>query len=491
MFGSTKLDALQIKALNRSLAIIEFAPDGVILDANENFLKVIGYSLEEIKGRPHAMFIDPDYSRTEPYREFWRRLAGGAFQAGEFRRFGKGNREIWLEATYNPIIDGSGRVLKVVKFASDITARKQALAEFEGQIAAISQSQAVIHFGLDGIITDANENFLKTLGYTLEEIKGRHHSIFVSEQERNSAEYLAFWTSLRAGEFQQAEYRRLGKGGTEVWIQATYTPILDASGKPFKVVKFATDVTEAVRLRQHRQRVQQEIARKLDSITLDLSQTNGDAASASAAADQTASNVQSVAAAAEELATSVEEIRRQVHQSTTLAQTAARESARTNSIVSGLSDAAQRIGDVVSLINSIADQTNLLALNATIEAARAGEAGRGFSVVAQEVKSLAAQTSKATSEIAAQIGAVQGATGEAVSALGAINSTIVDLNDVASIIASAVEEQTAVTREVSSNMQGAANGMETVLANMNAIAGSTDQVQRATQDVREAAASIA
>lgn len=491
MFGGEKIDSLQLKAINRSLAIIEFATDGTVLHANENFLKVIGYTLAEIKGRHHSLFIAPEEVKTEQYQGFWKGLARGEFYSGEFRRIGKGEREIWLEATYNPIVDAGGRVLKVVKFASDITARKQAAAEAEGQLAAIGRSQAVIHFTMDGQILDANALFLQALGYHLDEIKGRHHSMFVSEEEKHSAEYQAFWASLRAGQFQQAEYRRIGKGGREVWIQATYTPILGAGGSPIKVVKFATDITEAVNQRHHRQRVQTDIARKLDDIAVDLSQAAGEAASASAAAGQTASNVQSVAAAAEELASSVEEIRRQVHQSTSLAQAAAGESARTNGIVSGLAGAAQRIGDVVSLINSIADQTNLLALNATIEAARAGEAGRGFSVVAQEVKSLAAQTSKATSEIAAQIGEVQGQTQEAVTALGSINLTIVNLNEVASIIASAVEEQTAVTREVSSNMQGAAAGVETVMTNMHAIAGATSQVQRATADVREAAASIA
>lgn len=480
-----------MKALNRSSATIEFTPQGIVLQANDNFLKVIGYTLAEVRGQHHSMFIDPAEAKAEPYQNFWKALARGEFYSGEFRRIGKGHREVWLEATYNPIVDARGRVLKVMKLASDITARKQATAEFEGQIAAISRSQAVIHFSMDGRILDANANFLNALGYRIDEIKGQHHSMFVAPEEKNSPAYHAFWEALRAGTFQQAEYRRVGKGGREVWIQATYSPILGANGAPVKVVKFATDITEAVKQRQHRQRVQTEISFKLDGITSDLTQASAEAASASAAASQTASNVQSVAAAAEELASSVEDIRRQVHHSTTLAQEAASESARTNSIVSGLSGAAQRIGDVVSLINSIADQTNLLALNATIEAARAGEAGRGFSVVAQEVKSLAAQTSKATSEIAAQIGEVQGQTQEAVAALNSINSTIINLNEVATIIAGAVEEQTAVTREVSSNMQGAASGVETVMTNMNAIAGATSQVQRATADVREAAASIA
>ncbi|OYX84967.1 MAG: chemotaxis protein, partial [Azorhizobium sp. 32-67-21] len=306
-------------ALDRSLAVIEFTPGGEILHANENFLKVIGYSLNEIKGKRHRMFIDPEQAASTDYQGFWKRLAKGEFYAGEFLRIGKGHRQVWLEATYNPVIDPSGHVVRIIKLAADVTERKLRAADAQGQIAAISQSQAVIHFDMDGTILEANENFLSAMGYRLEEIQGRHHSMFVAPEE-------------------------------EVWIQATYTPILDASGKPFKVVKFATDVTEAVRLRMQRQAIQTEIAAELDRITTQLEQATHEASSASSAASQTAGNVQSVAAASEELAASVEEIRRQVYDSTELAQTAARESVRTNDIVTGLANAAQKIGDVVALI---------------------------------------------------------------------------------------------------------------------------------------------
>lgn len=486
----SKTDMFMVRALGRSLATIEFTPSGEIIDANDNFLKVVGYTLDEIRGRHHRIFMSPAEADTAEYREFWTNLGKGRFNAGEFHRLGKDGRDIWLEATYNPVIDDAGRVMKVVKFAADVSDRKRRMAEFEGQISAISKSQAVIHFNMDGTITYANQNFLNALGYRLDEITGRHHSMFVLPEERNTPEYKRFWEALREGKYQQAEFRRVGKGGTEVWIQATYTPILDAAGHPFKVVKFATDITEAVRQRRNREAVQKQIAADLERISAELAQTNDEAASASAAAEQTAGNVQSVAAAAEELAASVEEIRRQIHQSSQLAKTASSEGERTNTIVASLAGAAQKIGDVVSLIDSIAEQTNLLALNATIEAARAGDAGKGFSVVAQEVKSLAGQTSKATSEIASQIEAVQQASQDAVQALGSITGTISSLNEVSAVIASAVEEQTAVTREVSSNMQGAAQGVDMVKANMNAIAGSTQQVEKATRQVKQAAASL-
>ncbi|WP_035716151.1 methyl-accepting chemotaxis protein [Azorhizobium doebereinerae] len=493
MFHLSKFsdDSRTIQALDRSFAVIEFTPRGEVIRANDKFLQVVGYSLGEVRGKHHRIFVEPSYAESADYRSFWSSLAAGQFHAGEFKRIGKDGREVWLEATYNPVLNGAGRVVKVVKFAADITERKLRSSDSNGQVAAISKSQAVIHFTMDGMVTDANDNFLNALGYRLDEIKGRHHSMFVTPEDKASPEYRQFWEALQRGEYQQAEYRRIGKGGKEVWIQATYTPITDDAGRPFKVVKFATDITQAMMRRQQRAQIQKEIAADLERISTELSEANVQAASASAATEQTASNVQSVAAGAEELATSVEEIRRQMLTSTELAHTAMTEGARTNNIVESLTGAAQKIGHVVELIDAIAGQTNLLALNATIEAARAGEAGKGFSVVASEVKSLAGQTSKATSEIGAQIDAVQQATREAVTALGSITGTISELNSISSVIAAAVEQQAAVTREVSSNMHVAAQGVETVKHNMNAIAASTGQVEAATRKVRESSAAIA
>jgi methyl-accepting chemotaxis protein len=233
----------QVAAIRKSQAVIEFSMEGTILDANDNFLKALGYRLEEIKGQHHSMFVEPGYKQTSEYHEFWAALNRGEYQAAEYKRIGKGGKEVWIQASYNPIMDLNGKPFKVVKYATDTTSQKLQNADYVGQIAAIGKSQAVIEFNMDGTVLTANDNFLKALGYTLDEIKGRHHSMFVDEAFRQSYEYKEFWAALNRGEYQAAEYRRLGKGGKEVWIQASYNPIMDLNGKPFKVVKYATDTT--------------------------------------------------------------------------------------------------------------------------------------------------------------------------------------------------------------------------------------------------------
>jgi methyl-accepting chemotaxis protein len=244
MFFSKKNDTqAELEALNRSHAVIRFTPDGIILDANENFLSAIGYALDEISGKHHRMFCDPEYAQSDDYKKFWARLAAGEFFSAHYKRFAKGGREIWIEASYNPIFDKKGKVVSVVKYATDITARQLRFADYEGQMAAISRAQAVIQFNMDGTIITANENFCAAMGYSLDEIKGRHHSIFASPEFAKSDDYKKFWQRLNAGEHFVAEYQRFAKGGREIWIQASYNPIFDMNGNPFKVVKYATDIT--------------------------------------------------------------------------------------------------------------------------------------------------------------------------------------------------------------------------------------------------------
>jgi methyl-accepting chemotaxis protein len=239
----------QLAAIGKSQAVIEFSLDGTVLTANDNFLKVLGYGLDEVKGKHHSLFVEERFRHSPTYKEFWAKLNAGEYLSDEFKRIGKGGREVWIQASYNPIFDLNGKPYKVVKFATDITQQKKANADTAGQLAAIGRAQAVIEFSLDGTVLTANDNFLKVLGYSLDEVKGRHHSLFVEESFRVSPAHKESWATLNGGEYLSEEFKRIGKGG-EVWIQASYNPIFDLNGEPYKVVKFATDITSQVKLRQ-------------------------------------------------------------------------------------------------------------------------------------------------------------------------------------------------------------------------------------------------
>jgi len=234
----------QLDAINAAFAFIEFDTQGTILHANDIFLDAMGYKLNEIKGKHHSMFVDTNYARGNEYKKFWNDLRGGLSQSGEFSRINKNGEVVWLLASYTPVSDDKGKVVKVIKLASNITASKIINADFSSQVAAIGKSQAVISFQMDGTIIEANDNFLNAMGYKLSEVQGKHHRIFVEESYGRSAAYSDFWAKLNRGEFVADEFKRIGKGGKEVWIQASYNPILDLTGRPFKVVKYATDVTE-------------------------------------------------------------------------------------------------------------------------------------------------------------------------------------------------------------------------------------------------------
>lgn len=329
------------QAICRSQAVIEFALDGTILWANRLFLQVTGYTLAEIVGRHHRMFCTAGYAASPAYAAFWTKLARGEFEAGEYKRLGKHGRELWLQATYNPVFDFNGRPERVLKIASDVTSARLQSAETGGKIDAIDRSQATVEFALDGTILHANDNFLTAFGYGESELIGQHHRVLCDPTLVRSVEYRAFWDRLGRGEFDSGRYRRLGRDGRAVWIQATYNPILDAEGRPRKIVKIASDITREVTLEQEIQAQLKEGQRIQHELEL-----RGN----------------------------------ELHR--TLGQLAA----------------------IASTIKGIAAQTNLLALNATIEAARAGDAGRGFAVVAQEVKKLASQTRLATEEAAGMMG---------------------------------------------------------------------------------------
>lgn len=483
MLNLTRDTKAKLAALDRSQAIIEFDLDGKILAANQNFLDTLGYKKEEIVGKHHSIFLRKEEYNHPDYKAFWRELNNGAFKTAEFCRVTKDGREIWIQASYNPMLNALGKPYKVIKFATDITEQKLQAADYEGQIAAIGKSQAVISFDIDGHIQNANENFLNTLGYRLDEIKGRHHRMFVDPAEARSAEYVRFWEDLKNGKYRSAQYKRIGKGGKEVWIQASYNPIFDMSGKPFKIVKYATDITQQIVEHNRRQEARTLINTELQDILKAIGETNNQANAVTEASARASQNVQSVANGTGELSASVGEISRQVATALEISGEAVNQANRTNTIVAGLAQAGHKIGEVIELINNIAEKTNLLALNATIEAARAGEAGRGFAVVASEVKTLATQTSKATDEISAQISAVQTTTDEAVAALDQITTTISKINDISTTIATAVNQQSAVTSGISTNMAEASRGVDQINTSIREIASSVSVATQATEKV--------
>ncbi len=463
----------KLNALDSSHALIEFDLDGKIVTANANFLSLLGYRLEEIRGRHHSLFVDPVERESAAYGDFWAALRRGEHQVAAYKRIAKDGGEIWIQGSYSPLLGRNGKPTGVFKCATDVTAQMLRNADLDGKLNALDRSQGIIEFNLDGTVLTANANFLGLLGYGLEEVKGRHHAMFVDAAERDGAAYRAFWENLRKGEFQQAEYKRIGKGGREIWIQATYNPVRDASGRLVKVVKFATDITAAVIERQRRAELQRGIDRDFDGIATAISHSSQQAVSAASAAEEASGNTQSVAAGSEELAASVGEISAQVSRALQVTGRAVEQAVATSTVVAGLASAAQRIGEVVEMINTIAGQTNLLALNATIEAARAGEAGKGFAVVAAEVKTLAAQTAKATESIGTQIAQTQAAANQAATAISGIGETIGEVNEISSAISSAVEQQAAVAQEMSVNMQAMTQAVGEISRSVSLIASST------------------
>ena len=450
--ANARVNAGMLDAINKVQAVIEFSLDGTIQNANQNFLDAMGYALDEIRGRHHALFVEPPYRESPEYKMFWEKLGRGEFDTGQYKRIAKGGREIWIQASYNPIFDGSGKPFKVVKFATDITRQKLQNSDHEGQIAAISKSQAVIEFTLDGKILAANENFLKALGYSLDEVKGQHHAIFVDPAYRQSSEYKMFWEKLGRGEFDAGQYKRIAKDGSEIWIQASYNPILDLNGHACKVVKYATDITASVKASQALQQAVAQVQRVVeaakdnnlsDRVPLDgkngeietlCAGVNGLIDTLSEVIAKIKSSVREVSSAAAEISTSTSDLsQRTEEQAATLEQTSAsmeqmaatvkknaenaqqaNQSAgstrdvadRGGQVVAKAVDAmarieesSRKISDIIGVIDEIARQTNLLALNAAVEAARAGEAGRGFAVVASEVRSLAQRSSQAAKDI--------------------------------------------------------------------------------------------
>jgi len=460
-----------MQAVMGAHAVLTCDMQGRVIDANPALLALLGYGREEMLGQNHSMFL----ARGETTEQLWARLNAGQHQSAILRYAAKGGRELWLQASHCPIPGGGARPVRVVIILQDVSERERQWAEAQGQIAALGRSQAMVEFDLHGNILAANQNFLQIMGYRLEEVRGQHHRLFLPEAEAAAPAYGEFWQALGFGQFQRAVFRRIAKGGREVWLHAIYHPIADREGRPCKVLTLASDMTVEMQARDHLVRLGRDVDAALGGVSSAVSLTSARASGAVEAARASSVNVQAMAAGAEELAASVAEIGRQIVDASRSTAAATEEARRATQIVTDLVNAANRINEVVSLITDIAGQTNLLALNASIEAARAGEAGKGFAVVASEVKGLASQTGRATEDISAQVGQVQAAVSGAVSTIKSIADAIARINAITNTIAAAVDQQGGVTREMSGNMHGAASAVE--------------QVGRSLEEIAEAATS--
>lgn len=499
MFGLTSDSKYILDAISKSQAIIEFDLKGNILTANENFCNALGYRLNEIVGKHHSMFCEPAYTATPEYRAFWARLGRGEYDAGAYKRLAKGNREIWIQASYNPVSRG-GKPYKVVKFAADITAAKKQAVEDSGKLEAISRSQAVIEFTPKGEILTANENFCQAMGYSLAEIFGKHHSIFCDPAYTRTEDYSSFWRRLADGEFIANEFVRFGKGGREIWIQAAYNPIVDADGKIYKVVKFATDVTQrmsAISLLGGalRQLSEGDLTRTVDTpfvpsmeqlrqdfntavtglaetmktiganataIAAGSNEIGGSADSFSKRTEQQAASIEETAAALEEITTTVNDSSRRADEAGRLVAVTKQGAEQSGVVVRNavaamgqIEQSSREITNIIGVIDDIAFQTNLLALNAGVEAARAGEAGKGFAVVAQEVRELAQRSAKAAKEIKALINTSSdlvkngvGLVGQTGKALEEIVTQVGDINGNVVAIVEASKEQATGLKEI-------------------------------------------
>ncbi|UZE26192.1 methyl-accepting chemotaxis protein [Pseudomonas sp. B21-056] len=371
-----------VGALERSMAVVEFSPEGKLLRANEHFLSTMGYRADQLAGLSHRDFCTPALSGSAEYREFWNQLRAGRFVSGTFQRVSGQGQHIWLEASYSPVMDENGRVVKVVKYALDVTAKVASEAETRGRLVALDRAMAVIEFDLGGNILTANDNFLNVMNYSLAELKGKHHRMFCEPELVSRSEYSDFWRRLNAGEFFSGQFKRVGKHGKVVWLEASYNPVYDAEGKLSKIVKFATDITERVE--------------KFEEDSRGASRAYHISAETERVAEQGAQVIHQTAKEMRQIADNIGASARLVGQ---------------------LGARSEEITAIVNTIRGIAEQTNLLALNAAIEAARAGDQGRGFAVVADEVRQLAGRTSRSTSEIAEMIGMILSETREAVASM--------------------------------------------------------------------------
>ena len=475
----------QIAAINKAQAVIEFELDGTILTANENFLKTVGYSLDEIQGRHHSLFVDSAFRESGEYRQFWKDLSDGRFQSAEYKRLGKGGKEIWIQASYNPIFDAQGKPFKVVKFATDITSMVNR-RQIDQRYSSMSDNSPVnIMFAdrdlkiqyMNAASTRTLKSIEKLLPVPVEKMIGQNIDVF-HKNPSHQRNLLADPKNL-----PRTAHIQVGTETLDLLVSAIYDVERNFLGSmvTWSVIteklaqeKREKDLTEGLKktlasVNQNAQALA-SAAEELTAVSQQMSSNSEETASQSnvvaSAAEEVSKNVATVATSAEEMSSCVKEIAKNANDAAKVATEAVDVASTTNKTVAKLGESSVEIGKVIKVITSIAQQTNLLALNATIEAARAGEAGKGFAVVANEVKELAKQTATATEDISQKIEAIQTDTKGAVSAIERISKIIGQINDISNTIASAVEEQSATTNEIARNATEAAKGSMEISKNI-------------------------
>ena len=496
----------KVAAISSRTPMIEYDLEGNILGANDTWERATGFRVAEVRGKHHRMFVPAEERDTPEYRAFWDTLRRGEVQAAVYRRVAKDGRPIWVEATFYPVRNLRGALFKVVACIVDITDRMMTLADGAGQLAAINKAQCVFDLDMNGVVLGANDNFLHTFGYSLDELKGQHHDVLLDPVERDKADYRALWTKLARGEYEGGKFRRRARDGREVWVQASYNPILDAAGKPFKIVGYATDITTRV---QQAEQLRKAVAQTQSVVTAaasgDLTQripmegktgelatlsngvnslidvmaglvqqiqtTAGEVQRAADAisdgnhnlsrrTDEQAASLEETASSMEEMATTVRQTADNAGHANQLAIAACGQAEKGGAVVgsavaamTGINASSGKIADIIGVIDSIAFQTNLLALNAAVEAARAGEQGRGFAVVASEVRSLAGRSATAAREIKTLIEDSVAKIGEGSRLVDESGRTLTGIVDAVRKVTAIVAEIAAASREQSSGIE--------------------------------------